>query len=138
MYSGKSGCKRARWFYLFQMVVFGKKWFSSGKSSCIPAKVVVFWQKCLISEVLVVIGQRWLYSSKSGCFQAKWLLLRKKWLYSDKVIVFSQSRFIRTKVVVFGQSGFIRANWWYSASNRGIIVKLVVFGQKLFYWGKGL
>ena len=47
-------------------VVFGQKWLYSGKSGCIPAKVVVIGQKWLYSGKEVVFGQ-------SGCSQEKWL-----------------------------------------------------------------
>ena len=40
LYSGKKRSIRAKWLYSGKMVVFGK-------SGCIQAKVVVFWQKWL-------------------------------------------------------------------------------------------
>ena len=52
------------------MVIFGQKWFYSGKSGCNIAKVVVF-------------GQKWLYSGKIG-------VIRVGWFYSSKVVVFEQ------------------------------------------------
>ena len=60
---GLSDCTRARFFY-------------SGKSCWIRAKLVVF-------------GQKWFYSGKSGCLRAK-------------VVVFGRSGCNRAKVVVFG------------------------------------
>ena len=38
LYSGKSGCIRAK------VVLFGQKWLYSGKIGCIRAKVVIFGQ----------------------------------------------------------------------------------------------
>ena len=61
------------------MVVFGQKWLYSGKSGCIRAKVVVLKQsgsnqaKMLYSSRVVVFGQKKLYSGKSVCIWAKWL-----------------------------------------------------------------
>ena len=49
------------------MVVFGQKWLYSGRSGCIPAiwfysgKVVVFGQNGCIWARVVVIGQQLLY-----------------------------------------------------------------------------
>ena len=40
------------------MAVFGRKWFFSGKSFCIRAKVVVFGQKLLYSRKFVVFVQK--------------------------------------------------------------------------------
>ena len=40
------------------MVVVGRKWFFSGKSFCIRAKVVVFEQKLLYSRKVVVFVQK--------------------------------------------------------------------------------
>ena len=54
-----------------KLVVFGQKWFYSGKSDCIEAKVVAFGESCCIRAKVVVIGQKWLYSGKSGCIRAK-------------------------------------------------------------------
>ena len=89
LYSGKSGCIRAKWLYL-------------SKSSCIWSKVVVLRQKLLYSGKVVVLEQKWLYSGnlldsgihflssgKSGCSLAKRF-------YLGKVVVFLQT-------VVFGQ-----------------------------------
>ena len=69
------------------MVVFGQKWFNSGKSGCIPAtwlysaKVVIFGQSgCLFGQNLVfiyifkkvvVFVQKQLYLPKNGCIGAK-------------------------------------------------------------------
>ena len=38
------------------MVVIGRKWFYSGKSGCIRAKVVVFGQSGTIGPKVVVFG----------------------------------------------------------------------------------
>ena len=65
------------------LVVFGQKWLYSGKSGCNRAKVVVFWQsvsylaKWLYSGNVVVIGQ-------SGCVLAKWLYSRKVVAFAQK------------------------------------------------------
>ena len=40
------------------MVVFGQKWFFSGKGFCIKAKDVVFGQKLLYSRKVVVFVQK--------------------------------------------------------------------------------
>ena len=53
-----------------KVVLFGQKWFYSGKSGCIRAKVVVFGQ--------------------SGCTRAKVVVYEQKWLYSGKVVVVGQ------------------------------------------------
>ena len=63
------------------MIVFGQKWFYSGKSGYIGAKVVAFGQSCYIRAKEVVFGQKWLYSGKSGSVQAKVVIFGKKWLY---------------------------------------------------------
>ena len=46
LYSGTSGCIRAKWFYLGKVAVFGGGAnvvvFGGGKSGCIFAKVLVF------------------------------------------------------------------------------------------------
>ena len=77
MYSGKSGCIRAkigaRWLYSGIVVVCGQKVVVFGNSGCIRG------QKWLYSDKVVVFGQKWLYSVKC----------------------------IRAKVVVFGDSGCI-------------------------------
>ena len=72
----QSGCIRKK------VVVFGQKWFSSGKSGCIRA--------------------RCLYLGKSRCVWAKVHVIEQKCLYSEKVVVFRQIGSIRAKVVVFG------------------------------------
>ena len=73
---GQSGCIREK------EVVFGQKWFSSGKSGCIRA--------------------RCLYLGKSRCVWAKVHVFEQKCLYSVKVVVFRQIGSIRAKGVVFG------------------------------------
>ena len=50
------------------MVVFGQKWFYSGRSGSIRAKVVVFGQSCCTRAKVVVIGQKLLYSGKDFLF----------------------------------------------------------------------
>ena len=75
---------RAKWFYL-------GKWLYSGKSGCTRAKVVVIGQSgcirekwlyyCIVAVILqsslfeqrCCIREKWLYSDKSGCIIAKWL-----------------------------------------------------------------
>ena len=59
--------------YSGKVNVFGKKCLYSGKSGCVRAKVVVFGQRCLYSGKVNVFGQKWLFSGKKGCIQAKWL-----------------------------------------------------------------
>ena len=56
------------------MVVFGKKWFYSGKSGCIRVKVDVVGQRGSNQAKVVVFG-------KSRCIWAKVFLLGQKWLY---------------------------------------------------------
>ena len=59
------------------MDVFGQKWLYSGKSGCNRAKVVVIGQKLLLSGWVVVfvkvVGfeQKWLYSGKVVVFGQK-------------------------------------------------------------------
>ena len=85
------------------MVVLGKNCLYSGKSGCIRAKLVVFRQKwfCLdnvvVFEKMALVGQKWLYSGKvvvigQNCF-----------IFCAKVVVFGQHGFIRAKVVVIWQ-----------------------------------
>ena len=69
------------------MVLFGRKWYYSGK--------VVFFRQggCIrqngcIREKVIRSGLKWFYSDKSGCFLAK-------------VVVFGQSGCVRAKGVVF-------------------------------------
>ena len=47
-----------------KVVVFRQKWFCSGESACLGAKVVVFGK-------MVVFGRKWLSSDKSGCTRAQ-------------------------------------------------------------------
>ena len=141
LYSGKSGCIRAK------MVLFGQKWFISGKflfgqSGFIREKVVVFgqsgsiWAKVMYlgeSRVKIVVFKRLylLYSGKvakvgciraksgciRGCFRAK---VGKKWLYFG------------AKVVEFGQSG---GKWLYLGIRAKIVV---VLGKGCCIWAKWL
>ena len=75
------------------MVVFGQKWLYSGKSGCVRAKVVVFekivcipgmWlysgKVVVFGKKIVVIRQNCPYSGKSGCIWAKFFLFGQKWL----------------------------------------------------------
>ena len=64
----QSGCIRTK------VVVFGKKWFYSGKSGCIRVKVDVVVQRCCNQAKVVVFG-------KSRCIWAKVFLLGQEWLY---------------------------------------------------------
>ena len=71
LYSGKSGCIRAKWLFSGKVVVFEQKWLYSGK-------VVVFGQKLLCMGKMGCIQVKWLYSGISGvswgescCFRAK-------------------------------------------------------------------
>ena len=57
LYSGKSGCNRAKWFFRAKVVVVRP-------SGYIRTKVVVFLQSGCI-------GTKWLYSGKSGYIRAK-------------------------------------------------------------------
>ena len=87
-----------------KVVVFGQTLLYSGKSGCIRAKLVVFgekvvvlqlkwlyfaktgsnWARLLYSGKVVVFGQKWLYLDKSGCIWAKvarkCCLIRAGWL----------------------------------------------------------
>ena len=71
------------------MVLFGQKFFCSGKTSSTRAKVVVFGQK------LLYLREKLLYSGKTGC----------KPSIPAKVILFGQ------KLFYSGKSGLIRAKW---------------------------
>ena len=124
------------------MVVFGQKWFYSGKrlfsgkNDCIRARWLYSVKSCsnqakvvVIQAKIVVFEQKWLYSGKSGCIQSG-----QKWLYLVKPVFFEESGCVRAKVVVF------REKWFYSAKNgcfRAKVVLLYFFlGQKLLYSGK--
>ena len=69
------------------VVVFGQKWFYSGKRSCIWLKVVLFAQSGRTWAIVVAFGQ-------GGCILANWwfsvkvVLFGEKWFYSSKVVVF--------------------------------------------------
>ena len=43
----------------WKKLLYSVKWLYSGKSGCIRAKVVVFGQKRLYSGKVVVFGQKW-------------------------------------------------------------------------------
>ena len=60
MYSGKSGCIRAK------VILFGQK-------GCIRAKIVVVGQSGCIRAKVVLFEIKWLYYSKSGCNREKLL-----------------------------------------------------------------
>ena len=85
------------------MVVFGQKWFYSGK-------VIVFGQKCLYLGKIVVKGLKWFNSGKSGCIWAR--------------------RINSAIVVVFVQICCFRAMCLSSGKNCCIGAKRVVLGQK--------
>ena len=68
LYSGKSGCIRAKLLY----------W---GKSGCIPENVVLFDQGGCIWAKVLVFGLKWLYRE---CV----VELRKKWFSSGKESLF--------------------------------------------------
>ena len=70
MYSGKTGCNRAKWLYSCR--------------GCIRAKVVVFGLKWLFLDKVVVFEQ-------SGCIWAKVVVFGQKWMSSCKVVVIKQS-----------------------------------------------
>ena len=71
------------------MVVFGQKWFYSGKSGCTQANLLFLGQSGSIRAKVVVIVRKWFYSGKSCYIWAK-------------LVVFGQTGCIRAKVVVFG------------------------------------
>ena len=61
------------------MVEFSQKWLYSGKSGCIRAKVVLIGQTVRVRTKVVVFGQggcirlMWLSSDKMVVFRQKWL-----------------------------------------------------------------
>ena len=65
------GCIRAMWSYSGKVVVFGQKWFLSGKSGCIR--------------------------DKSGCIRANWLYSVKICCIRAKVVVFGQGGCVRAR-----------------------------------------
>ena len=111
------------------MVVLGQKWLNSGK-------LFLSVKSCCIRE-------KWLHSGKSCCIPAKWWLIRAKLLNSGKSVSIQAKYMYSGKEVVFGQGGFIRARLFFSGK---IVVvfgesgckpaKVVVFREKLLYWGK--
>ena len=53
---GQSGCIQQKLFSWGKVAVFGKNWLCSGKSSYVPAKVVVFGQSgCIPAKVFVFL-----------------------------------------------------------------------------------
>ena len=79
MYLCKSAFIQLSLLYSGRAVVFRKQWLYSGKSGCIRAKVVILgvkWfyldkngsirPKLLYSGKVVVFRQNWLYSGKNG------------------------------------------------------------------------
>ena len=75
----------------------------SGKTGCIRAKVVVFGQKWLYSGIVIVIGQNWLYSGKSGCNRVKWLHSGKVVVFGQKCLYSGKSVSIYAKIAVVGE-----------------------------------
>ena len=53
------------------MVVIGQKWFYSGISGCIRAKVIVLGQGSFIRAKVVGFEQKWLFSCENGSIRAK-------------------------------------------------------------------
>ena len=91
------------------MVVFGQKSLYSGKSGCIRAKVVVLGQKWLYSNKKGCVRAKWLDLGKSSYNRAKVSVFGQsgcilaKLEYSVKVVVFKQKWFYSGKVVEIGQ-----------------------------------
>ena len=52
----KSDCNREKVVVLGQKGFFRVKWFYSGKSGCIRACLVLFWQSCCVRAKVVVFG----------------------------------------------------------------------------------
>ena len=107
------------------MVVFGQKWLYSGKSGCNRAKVVVIRLGCCIRESgwirakVVVFGQsscvrKEVVVFSGGCIRSKVVLFGQKWCYLGKVVVFWKSGCIWTKWLYSGKSFFIRAELLHS------------------------
>ena len=72
--SGKSSCYRAKVVNWGKVVVFGQKWFYSGKVAVFGHVFGhVFGQRgCIPEKVFVVVfGQNWLYSGKVVVFGQK-------------------------------------------------------------------
>ena len=56
-----------------EVVVLGRKRLYSGKSGCIRAKWLYSMKLVLIGQKLFVFGQKLLYSGINCCIRAKWL-----------------------------------------------------------------
>ena len=96
LYSGTSGCIRAKVVDFGKMLLYSCNVSVSGKvvvfrqKSCICANVVLIGQSCGIWAKVVVFGQKWLFLGTNGCFRAKVAVFGQKWLYSAKVVEFGQ------------------------------------------------
>ena len=90
MYAGKSGCIRVKEVVFRQIGCIRANWLYSGKlvvfGQCgrIRAKVVVFGQKWFLS------GKSGCIRDKSGCIRENWLYSVKTCCIRAKVIVFGQ------------------------------------------------
>ena len=90
---GQGGCNRRMCFFSIKAVVFRQEWLYSGKSGCIRAKVVAFghcgciWAKVVIFLQSGCIQAKWLYSEnvvlfgQSGCIRAKVVVFKQRWFY---------------------------------------------------------
>ena len=81
--------------YSGKVVVFGQKWFYSGRSGSTRAKLMLFGQNCCVRTKVVLFGQKWFYSGKSGCIWAKLLYSGKRCCNRAKMVVFGQGCPIR-------------------------------------------
>ena len=88
LYSGKSGCGRAK-VDLFVQSGCIREFFNT-ESGCIPAKMVHFRESGCIPAKVGVFGQKWLYTGKLVVFGLKWL-------NSGKAVVFAESGCIRAE-----------------------------------------
>ena len=79
----KSGCIRAMWLYSSKVDVFGQKWLYSGKSGCVRAKVVVFVQSACIRAKWLYSGKVFVFR-QGGCIWAKVVVFGEKQLSSAK------------------------------------------------------
>ena len=60
LYSGKSGCIWAKFYYSAKVVVIGQKRLYLDESGSIGGKDVLFGQKMLFLVKVDVFGQKWL------------------------------------------------------------------------------
>ena len=82
LYSGKSGCIRAK-----VDVYSEQNLLHSGKSGLYWGKFVAFGPKVVVTRAKVVVfGQNWLYLDKICCIRAKWLCFGQKLFYSGKSV----------------------------------------------------